>query len=315
MAFIFSSSAETEVKRTDEALDVERKHDLSDLLPWLVIGAGLCAMYVPSFFDLARGLWRSEEQAHGPMVFFVALWLLYKKWDELVRVEAVRGSISNTIAWAILVAGGFAYALGRSQEILLLEIGSLILMLAGSVLLLKGPPGLAIVGFPIFFMIFMIPLPGSFVDAVTQPMKMGVSYCAEWILFSLGYPVARSGVILQIGPYQLLVADACAGIHTLFTLEAMGLLYLNLVRHSSMARNFGLAILIVPISFVANVVRVIVLTLVTYYLGDEAGQGFLHGFAGIVLFVSGLLLIMVTDSMLRFGAAASQPARAAPTGV
>ena len=61
------------------------------------------------------------------------------------------------------------------------------------------------------------------------------------ILFGVGYPIARTGVILQIGQYQLLVADACAGLHTLFSLEAMGLLYLNVVRHSSLLRNVLLA--------------------------------------------------------------------------
>jgi len=54
----------------------------------------------------------------------------------------------------------------------------------------------------------------------------------------------------------------------------------------------------VPISFTANVIRVIVLTLITYYFGDAAGQGFLHGFAGMVLFVSALVLIIGIDSLL-----------------
>jgi exosortase B len=130
-------------------------------------------------------------------------------------------------------------------------------------------------------------------------MKMAVSYMAENILFSVGYPIARSGVILQIGQYKLLVADACAGLHTLFTLEALGLLYLNIVRHDALFRNVALAILIVPISFAANVIRVITLTLITYHFGDEAGQGFLHGFAGMVLFLSALLLIIGVDSALQ----------------
>jgi exosortase/archaeosortase family protein len=105
-------------------------------------------------------------------------------------------------------------------------------------------------------------------------------------------------VILQIGQYQLLVADACAGLHTLFTLEALGLLYLNLVSRDSLGRNITLAILIVPISFAANTIRVIVLSLITYHFGDEAGQGFLHGFAGMVLFMSALMLIITTDTIL-----------------
>jgi exosortase B len=154
--------------------------------------------------------------------------------------------------------------------------------------------------FPFFFMIFMVPLPSEFVAAVTMPMKMAVSWATEHILFALGYPISRSGVILQIGQYQLLVADACAGLQTLLTLEALGLFYLNLMRHPSAFRNIGLALFIIPISFSANVIRVIVLTLITYYFGDAAGQGFLHGFAGMVLFVTALVLILSIDSALQW---------------
>ena len=110
--------------------------------------------------------------------------------------------------------------------------------------------------------------------------------------------MGRSGVILTVGPYQLLVADACAGLNSLFTLEALGMLYLNLMNYTSALRTVMLAILIVPISFASNVVRVIILVLVTYHFGDEAGQGFVHGFAGMVLFMVALVLILFTDSVL-----------------
>jgi exosortase/archaeosortase family protein len=105
--------------------------------------------------------------------------------------------------------------------------------------------------------------------------------------------------MLSVGHYQLLVADACAGLNSMFTLEALGLLYMNLMRYTSAARNVTLAVLIIPISFAANVIRVLVLVLVTYHFGDAAGQGFVHGFAGMVLFIVGLLLILATDWLLR----------------
>ena len=174
------------------------------------------------------------------------------------------------------------------------------MMLAALLLLFFGVRALKTQWFPFFFMLFMIPLPGAIVSALTMPMKMAVSYVTEHLLFWAGYPIARSGVILQIGQYQLLVADACAGLQTLLTLESLGLFYMNVVRHTSAFRNVMLAILIVPISFAANVVRVIVLTLITYYFGDAAGQGFLHGFAGMVLFISALILIISVDSLLQW---------------
>jgi exosortase len=126
-----------------------------------------------------------------------------------------------------------------------------------------------------------------------------VSAAAEQLLFMLGYPVARSGVVLQLGPYQLLVAEACAGLRSLFALEAMGLLYLNLMHHRSLTRNLILAALIAPIAIAANVIRVVALALITYYFGDAAGQGFLHEFSGLLLYCVALLLIVGADSLFR----------------
>ncbi len=267
------------------------------LLPWLLAGAGLAALYLPTLVSLFNGLWSTDEQGHGPIVLGVSMWLIYRHWGALM--DPRDASPAPWLAWPLLVLSALAYAVGRSQGIWLFEVGSSLGMVAGIVLLLRGVRHLRLIAFALFFMLFMIPLPGAIVDALTQPMKMAVSYVAENILYAVGYPISRTGVILQIGPYQLLVADACAGLHTLFTLEALGLLYLNLVRSKSMFRNIALAILIVPISFSANVIRVMVLTLITYHFGDAAGQGFLHGFAGMVLFISALLLIIATDGLLR----------------
>jgi exosortase B len=272
---------------------------------WPVL-AGLALLFVPTFISLFSGAWISEEQGHGPIIFGLALWLVYRKWPAVLAVPAPaaaattgarRGSRSG---WAVLALGLAAYLLGRSQQILMLEIGSMILVTAAVLLVKQGAAALRVLWFPFFFMLFMVPLPAEFVALVTMPMKMAVSWATEHLLFAAGYPISRAGVILQIGQYQLLVADACAGLQTLLTLEALGLFYLNLMRHPSAIRNIGLAIFIVPISFSANVIRVIVLTLITYYFGDAAGQGFLHGFAGMVLFVTALVLILSVDSLLQW---------------
>ena len=270
---------------------------MADLLPWLPIIAGLLVLYVPSLTDLLTGIWSTDEQKHGPIVLAVACWLAWRNWGAMWK--ASDGSATYAWGWPIFILGLLLYTIGRSQDILLFEVGSVIWLLAAILLLTRGAAAVKAQWFALFFMLFMIPLPGAIVDAVTMPMKMAVSYVAEHILFWIGYPIARTGVILQIGQYKLLVADACAGLHTLFTLEALGLLYLNIVRHDSLFRNITLAIFIVPISFTANVFRVMVLTLITYHFGDAAGQGFLHGFAGMVLFLTALLLIMGVDSLLQ----------------
>jgi exosortase B len=267
------------------------------LREWWPAIAGLALLYGPSLYDLLRGIWSTDEQRHGPIVLAMALWLIYRNWGAMER--AAMGQPSHAAGWPVLLFGLLCYLLGRTEQILILEIGSVIWVLAGVLLLARGTAALKVQWFALFFMLFMVPLPGAFVDTVTMPMKLAVSYVAEHVLFWAGYPIGRTGIMLQIGQYKLLVADACAGLHTLFTLEALGLLYLNLVRHESAARNVLLALIIMPISFTANVLRVMVLCLITYHFGDAAGQGFLHAFAGLVLFLSALLLIIGMDSLLR----------------
>jgi exosortase B len=248
-------------------------------------------------FDLFRGPWSEDGQMHGPVVLGISLWLMYRNWPAMQ--QATLGRAASAWGWPLLAFALLLYTAGRSQGVGLFEVGSVIWMLAALLLLLCSGAALKAQWFALFFMLFMIPLPGSVVDLVTLPMKMAVSYVAEHVLFWAGYPIARTGVILQIGQYMLMVADACAGLHTLLTLEALGLLYLNVVRRDSTFRNISLALLIVPISFTANVIRVMVLTLITYHFGDEAGQGFLHGFAGMVLFLSALMLIIGFDTALQ----------------
>jgi len=274
---------------------------LAPLKTWWPVVLGLLALYLPTYWSLAHGIWNTEEQAHGPIVLVVALFLVWQRRAVFVPdASQVPTRGEAMIGWMLLVVGLLAYALGRSLEILLLEVGSQIPVILGALLITQGTRAARALWFALFFLVFMIPLPGFIVDTATGPLKQYISVIAENVLYAAGYPIARSGVMLTVGPYQLLVADACSGLHSMFSLSAMGLLYLYLMQRTSIARNLIIMAAILPIAFVANVVRVMVLVLVTYHLGDEAGQGFLHGFAGIMLFIIGLLFLFVLDWVLGF---------------
>ncbi len=276
-----------------------------DRSSWWPIFLGLALLYLPTYYELANDLWNTEEQAHGPIVLAVSLYLIWRARAAFIsppdaHSEKMNVSARPFIGWLLLVFGLLLYTLGRSQHIMLFEVGSQIPVLMGVLLITRGLSAVRALWFPLFFLLFMVPLPGFAVDAATGPLKQHVSILAENILYSLGYPIARTGVILTIGQYELLVADACSGLHSMFSLSAMGLLYLYLMQRTSVTRNLVLMAVILPISFISNVVRVILLVLVTYYFGDAAGQGFIHGLAGILLFVVGLLMLFGLDSLLGF---------------
>lgn len=258
--------------------------------------AAFAVLYGPSYLDLARRVWPTDEQGHGPIILALGLWLIYAKRHAIAALPVQPEVVPGT---GILIFGVLMYALGRTQGMLVFEVLSQHFVLIGLLLMFLGRRVLRLIWFPLFFLLFVVPLPGSVVASLTAPLKAAVSAAAATLLHSLGYPVARAGVMLSVGQYQLLVADACAGLNSLFTLEALGLLYMNLMRYTSVARNVALALLIIPISFVANVTRVLILVLVTYHFGDAAGQGFIHEFAGMVLFLVGLVLILMTDRLLR----------------
>ncbi len=261
----------------------------------ILLVVGLLAMYVPTYITLDKTIWNIVGQGHGPVMLALTCWLAYQRWEGLSSLPAGRAVAPGAAA---LVMGLLFYVLGHSQEVLMFEVASQILVLSGLLLLYKGAAGLKHMWFPLFFVIFLVPLPGVMVDALTGPLKSAVSYVAEWLMYAAGYPIGRAGVTLTIGQYQLLVADACAGLNSIFALEAIGVFYMSVVQHANKLRNILLAILILPISFVSNVTRVIALVLVTYYFGDEAGQGFVHDFAGILLFMVATVLTIGVDSLL-----------------
>ncbi|HEX6704217.1 MAG TPA: exosortase B [Albitalea sp.] len=263
---------------------------------WLALVVGALALaYGPTWWDFTVGRTAADAQGHELLVLVIAAWLFWRHRGDLA---ALPDAPRHGAAIALLATGALMYVLGRSQQFLRVELLSQLVVLAALMVGYKGWAALRTVWFPLFFLLFVIPLPYTLVMAVTGPLKAGVSAVTTQLLFWAGYPMGRSGVVITIGQYELLVSTACAGLQTMFTLEALGLVYINLKGWRSPLRNTLLALLIVPVSFCANVIRVTVLALVTYHLGDDVGRGFFHGFAGLVLFLAALLLIMAVDRAL-----------------
>lgn len=268
------------------------------LLGYLAILLSVLVFFVPVFYDLFTTVWNNDTQSHGPIVLGIGIWFFYFKTKQILEKPQVFKP-SPILGWFLILIGASIYIVGYSQSVYIFSILSLVFILCGIICLLFGLHIAYKYWFALFFFVFLMPWPASVIDILTQPMKIAVSYAADHLLYVLDYPIARSGVILQIGQYKLLVADACAGLNSLFTLEAIGLLYINVINHQAFWRNVLLAVLIVPVSFTSNVLRVCTLALITYHMGDEAGQGFLHNFSGMVLFITALILIIAIDSIIQ----------------
>ncbi len=267
----------------------QRWRDWLWILPLVI---GVAALVIPTVIGIAKVSWSSEQGAHGPIVLAIAVWLLARVWPSLMQ-NADPGN--PVIGWPLLILSLIGYLICRVVGSITLESAMMYLALVAALYLFVGARAMRICWFPIAYLLFVLPPPGSVVAAATQPLRLELSQLAVDLLGWLGYPVARSGLTIYVSQYVLEVKAACGGLNSMISLTAIGLFYAY-IRHNSNARYVAvLFVAIVAMAIAANYVRVLILILITYYMGDRAAQGFLHEFAGLTMFTVAIGGIMLFD--------------------
>lgn len=256
------------------------------------LAIGLAALCVATFVNLGRESWSTEAGAHGPIVLATGAWLIWH-----IRADLIADAKPAGLGWMI---GGIAvaaplYVIGRAFDLLVLEVGALYLFFVIAALRVIGFRGIGRNLFPFLYPGLLIPPPGWVLDAITSPLRSGISAASTSLLAMLDYPVARDGVVISIAQYQLLVEDACSGMNSLIGLSAISLFYIYMLHRAEWRHALILIALVLPIAIFANFLRVVVLILVTYYFGNAIGQGVFHEMAGIFLFAVALSLVVAAD--------------------
>lgn len=256
---------------------------------------GLLALAIPSILALAQQHWSTEAGAHGPLVIATGGWLI---WREAQNGERPAASGNFAVAFAILVPALVLYTFGRAYDFLTLEVTGLYLAVIAVACGIVGARTVKHYWFALFYLAFIIPLPGWLLDYATAPLKEVASLMTTNLLQLFGVPIVREGVSLYVAQYELLVEDACAGMNAFIGLLSLGLFYTYLSHGSSWRYCLLLTAFIVPVAIIANIIRIIILVLLTLYAGSDVAQGFLHEGAGLVMFASALLLVFALDSIL-----------------
>lgn len=267
---------------------------------WRLSGAwplavAFAILAVPTMATLGDQVWSRESGAHGPIILGTGAWLLWRE------ISSFSGEKRKGTPWLValgLLPSLALYVFGRAYDFISLEVAGLcgvglcmLYSLFGAKLLFQN-------WFPLFYLGFVVPPPLWFLDKITGPLKQFVSYAATMPLEALGFPLSREGVTIFIAQYQLLVEDACSGMNSLVGLVAISLLYIFLMRGSSLIYSVVLTAMVVPIAIVANILRIIILILLTYFFGDDVAQGYSHFAAGLFLFATSLLLVFAIDKLI-----------------
>jgi exosortase len=300
------AEAETSVMSASGAdLPAYRRFGLADLL----LFAGFLALIVPTLIFVAKTTWSTEQGAHGPIVLMTGIWLLWTKWP------SVRDDVRPPPAWKaalFLVPLLLLFPIARITQIVEVE-GYIMYATAVAVVdALVGGKLLGKLAFPLFYLAFIFPPPETVIYAITMPLKIGISEASIAFLQLFGYPIGGTGVTIQIGQYQLLVAAACSGLNSIVSLSALTIFYIY-IRHSENLRYAALLLLaVVPVAIAANFVRVLLLILLTYHAGEATAQGFMHDLAGITMFATALLMIYLLDIALQRAAGKRRPQHQPP---
>ena len=250
-------------------------------------------LYFSTFVDLYQSRWENIDYTHAYIVLPVALFLAWLRRAEVKAVLGIAVSAADTArGLALIVLAALMFLLGTRMGFLTITTLSLVPMIFGIIFYRYNGRLARVLMFPILYLLLLVPPPLGILDAITLPMRHITSAAAAAILGTF-LPVHREGMMIYIQDTQIFVGAPCSGFRSLVTMFALALVYVHVIRMEG-ARRLVLLASVVPLAMFGNMVRVVVLSLITCFFGKEAGEGFFHNFSGFVIFtimMSGLLLV------------------------
>jgi exosortase len=250
-------------------------------------------LYAPLVLRLAQQWWQDPNYTHG---FFVPVFSLFLIWEGRAKLAALQMKPS----WwglVILVFALLALLVGTVCSGFFLSRISLLLLICGVVVFLAGWEHLAAISFPLAFLVLMIPS-STLVEQITFPLQILATKTATLLLTGLGVSGVREGNIIFLPNARLEVAEACSGIRSLFSLITLTVIYGYLAETKTGVRVL-LALIAIPVSILANALRIAATGVVVQYWGVEAAQGTPHLLSGWLIFAGSLLLIFFLHHLSR----------------
>ena len=260
----------------------------------IMLAAVLLWLYIPTLTHLVGQWWNDPNFSHG---FFVPLFAGFVIWQERQRLASVQLSPS----WSGVLILGFGLCvliLGQMGAEIFLSRFSLLIVLAGLIVLFLGWRFFRALLFPWAFLALMIPIPAIVFNQITFPLQLLASKVASTTLPWLGVPVLREGNVIILPAMALEVADACSGIRSLMSLATLAVIYGYLMESKTSVRVL-LALASLPIAVAANSLRVVGTGLLVQYWDPDKAQGFFHEFQGWLMFVASLVMLYLLHRTIR----------------
>jgi exosortase len=261
--------------------------------PLMMAGVFLLS-YIPVFMVMWDKWWaRDSYYSHGILIPFVTAYLIWQKKDILGTLPAQRASVG----WILFLSGLFLYFISAVLRVNFSAGFSMLLVLYGIVLNFYGIPVTKKILFPLFFLVFMVPLPSVAIVNISFQLKLFAASIATQILNNTGLRAEQHGSIILMQHAQVIVDDVCSGLRSLISLTALGSIFAYWL-DGPLWKKIILFLTTIPIAVVTNVCRVIVLASISEIWGSEYASGFVHDATGFMVFVLAFILLLAAGKLI-----------------
>lgn len=265
---------------------------LTGMSPWVlwvvlaVVTTLLGYLYADSLRFLAQTWLEDDNYSHGPFIPLISLYLIWLRRRQFQAIER-RGSW-----WGIPIVGAglFVYVVGEFAAMHSIVQFSLWVVIMGLLTCAIGLSGIRLLAFPLLYLLAAVPLPTFLQGELSSRLQLWSSALGIGCLQLVGVMAYREGNVIDLGPIQLQVVEACSGIRYLFPLIALTLLCAYLYRQPLWKRAV-LVLSSIPISILLNGFRIGAIGVLVEAYGGSAAEGFSHFFEGWVFFVASLGLL------------------------
>lgn len=242
--------------------------------------------YFASLEYLVTQWMEDDNYSHGFFVPVIAAVLIWWRRERILAVGIVP-------SWWGLVPAALAlasYVVGELATVYFLQHFSLWLVIVGLALAIAGPRATRQMAFPLGYLLMMIPPPQMLQQNMSASLQLMSSALGVGFLQVIGVTAFREGNVIDLGPIQLQVVEACSGLRYLIPLIALTLLSAYLFQ-SRLWKRVVLVASAIPLAVLLNGLRIGLIGVLVDRFGQRAAEGFMHAFEGWLFFVLSLAIL------------------------
>ena len=244
---------------------------------WFGLGSivGLVLMFSNLLVTTGQKWIRDDYYSHGWIVPILIGWQLkirYKEWSEI----PISTGYAAVIAFIPII---FLQYIAFVGEFWVIQCLLLIASILSALWLIFGFKRAWFVAMPVAFLLFALPVWGSFIDGYTNQLQILSTTVAEKLLSLFGFsPMRLNPTEIQLNSYALTVAVPCSGLKLMVAVSCFTTHFV-LIARKELSFNLLMFILIIPLCLFINGLRIALIGVVGELRGHEAAAAF-HDYSG-----------------------------------